>query len=144
MTTWTIDQMLAERPCPKYDRARITRLWAGRDAITTRDILALDIPAADRVWAALQDRAIRQRVAERIVTRAVTTYALTCGEPAVETWARQWLSGENRTAAAARAAAEAAAWAAAEAAAWGAEAAEQDQQIADLRALMAEDGPGAA
>ena len=104
MTTWTIDQMLAEHPCAGYDRARITDLWAGRDAIATRDILVLDIPAVDRIWAALHDPIIRPRVVERIVTRAVTTHALTCGVPAVETWARRWLSGDDRTQAAACAA----------------------------------------
>ena len=123
MTTWTIDQMLACEPCAEYDRIRITVLFAGRETITTRDILALDIPAADRVWAALQDHTIAPRVVERIVTRAVTTHALTCGIPAVETWARRWLSGEDRTQAAADAAEWAAAWAAARAAAWAARAA---------------------
>ena len=145
MTTWTIDQILACEPCAKYDRVRITVLFAGRETITTRDILALDIPVADRVWAALHDPIIRPRVVERIVTRAVTTHALTCGIPAVETWARRWLSGEYRTQAAARAAARAAAEAAraaAEAARAAAWAAEWARQFADIRAVLDEDDAG--
>ena len=139
MTTWTIDQMLAEHPCAGYDRARITDLWAGRDAIATRDILVLDIPAVDRIWAALHDPIIGPRVVERIVTRAVTTHALTCGVPAVETWARRWLSGDDRTQAAACAAgaAEAAGAARAAGAAWAAEAAEAARAAGAARAAWA-------
>jgi hypothetical protein len=174
MTTWTIDQILACRPCPEYDRARVTALWAGRETITTRDILALDISAADRIWAALQDDSIAGRVVERIVTRAVTTHALTCGVPAVEAWAARWLDGTDRSGEAAEAAwvaawvaraawaaeaaraaevaeaAEAArtaeaAWvaraaAAAEVAGAAVRAAERDHQLADIRAVLDEDG----
>ena len=143
MTTWTIDQMLAEHPCAEYDRARITDLWAGRDAIATRDILVLDIPAVDRIWAALHDPIIGPRVVERIVTRAVTTHALTCGVPAVETWARRWLSGDDRTQAAACAAwAAGAAWAGGAAGAAGAAWAAGAKRAA--RAARAADAAGAA
>ena len=149
MTTWTIDQMLAEHPCAEYDRARITDLWAGRDAIATRDILVLDIPAVDRIWAALHDPIIGPRVVERIVTRAVTTHALTCGVPAVETWARRWLSGDDRTQAAAWAACAAcAAWAAGAAwaarAAWAAGAAEAAEAAWSAWAAEAAEAAGAA
>lgn len=48
--TWTVDDVLSYKPCAAYDRARITELFAGRAALTLREILALDIPAADRVW----------------------------------------------------------------------------------------------
>ena len=112
MTTWTIDHMLAQNPCPEYDRARITQLWAGRETLTTRDILDLDIPAKDRVWAALHDDDICARAVRRIVTRVVRTHALTCEVLDVKTWAARWLSGEDRTRAAASRAASAAVWAA--------------------------------
>ena len=166
MKTWTIDEMRAENPCAKYGRARIADLWAGRHSLTLADILDLDIPAGERVWVACRPGALahemRRRWLDGIATRAVTTHARHCGVPAVEQWAVQWLDGTDRTAwaveaarapsraaveaavEAAEAAARGAARGAARAAAWGAEAAEQDQQIADLRALMAEDGPGAS
>jgi hypothetical protein len=70
----------------------------------------------------------RDRVVLRIVTRAVETHALHCGVPKVEQWARRWISGEDRSAAAAleaEKAAEAAGCTEAEetaqAAAWAAE-----------------------
>ena len=166
MKTWAIDEMLEENPCAEYGRARIAYLWAGRESLTVGEILVLDIPAGDRTWVACRPGALahemRRRWLDGIATRAVTTHARHCGVPAVEQWAVQWLDGTDRTAWAAEAAArgaveaaeaaargaveaaEAAARGAARAAAWGAEAAEQDQQIADLRALMAEDGPGAS
>jgi len=144
MKTWTIDEMRAEHPCAEYGRARIADLWAGRESLTVGEILVLDIRASHRTWVACRPGALahemRRRWLDGIATRAVTTHARHCGVPAVEQWAVQWLDGTDRTVGAAEAAAEAAA----RAAAWGAEAAEQDQQIADLRALMAEDGPGAA
>jgi hypothetical protein len=140
MKTWTVDQMLAQKPCSPYDRARITALLAGRGTITTRDFLTLDIPAEHRIWAALQDDTIAARVVERIVTRAVTTHALTCGVPDVETWAVRWLSGENRTEAAARAAERAAV----EAVAWAAEAAGVAERAAAWAAMAAARAAGAA
>ena len=119
MKTWTVDEMLAEHPCEWYDRDRITALWAGRDALSLRDILDLDIRADERVWVACRLKAlpvaIRRRWTEGIVERAVRTYALTCGVSAVERWAAQWLDGTDRTS---ESAAQAAgnAWSAAQAA----------------------------
>jgi len=153
MRTWTIDEMLAERPCPQYDRARITELWAGRETLSVLDTLDLDIPPADKVWVACRPGAISAQIRTawslQTATRAVTDHARACGVPAVEAWARAWLSGADRTAAAAREAAreaaEAGAWAAraAEAGAWAALAAaaeaeerERERQVADLRALL--------
>lgn len=158
MQTWTVDEMLAHHPCATYDRARLTNLWAGRERLSVLDILDLDIPAADRVWAALQAGPHVAPAVERIVTRAVSTHALHCGVPEVEAWAARWLSGEDRTAAAAAAAAaveavESASWAASWAAraaraSWAAaraaraaraveEAAEYSHQIDDIRAAVA-------
>ena len=72
-------------------------------------------------------------VLEKIVTRAVTKHALYCGVASVEAWARDWLSGKDRTAAWA-----AAAWAAGAAdAAEAAREAEVKHQIADVRAVLA-------
>ena len=148
MTTWTVDQMLAARPCEEYTRERIAELWAGRDALSLLDILDLPIPGEHRVWVACRPGALTasQRTAwlDGIVTRAVTTYALHCGVGAVETWAARWLDGTDRTSPAAAEAARSArsarsAWAAeaaraAVASAWAA--AERDRQIGDLRTIL--------
>jgi len=123
MKTWTVEEMVAERPCPEYTRERMAELWAGREALTLAEILDVPIAAQDRVWVAclpaVLPAAVQDAWLERIVSRAVTTHALRCGIPAVEVWAQSWLDGTDRTGAAARAAARAAAWAAA----WAARAA---------------------
>ena len=138
MKTWTVDEMLAEKPCgwdaDGYTRERLEGLFDGRDSMSTLDVCDLDIPPSDIVWVACRGLGDQDRETwlELIVTRAVTSHALRCGIPDVEAWARNWLSREDRTAdaaeaaraiAAARAAARAAAdvaaraaWAAADAA----------------------------
>ena len=91
---WTIDDMLAERPCPYYDRVRVTELWDGRHGLTLGDILELEIPVTDRLWVVARS-GIAVPWTERIVTRAVTTHVLSCGIPAVECWAVRWLDGTD-------------------------------------------------
>ncbi len=55
MKTLTIEQVLKFRPCnPPYMRAFIKKLWAGRTRLTASDIAALDIKAADRIWALIR------------------------------------------------------------------------------------------
>lgn len=155
--TWTVQQVVDAEAC--YTRKRIKELWAGREALTLREVCALDIPAVDRVWLIAQDAPAGW--VERIVARAVETHALRCGIPDVEAWAQRWLDGADRsavTAWAARSAASGAkhwaasstaeaAWAAWEAAepevaAWEAadalEAAERERQVADCLACLDE------
>ncbi len=112
MKTWTVDEMLAEKPCgwdsDGYTRERLEGLFDGRDSMSTLDVCDLDIPPEDIVWVgccalALDDKQ-RETWLELIITRAVTSHALHCGIPNVEAWARNWLSGKDRTADAARAA----------------------------------------
>jgi len=130
---------MALRPGAAYDESRVRDLLGDRESLSLIEILRLDIPAEDRVWLLLQPGVlpadVRTDATARIVTRAVTSHALHCGNTAVEEWARGWLDGTNRSQAAyaanaayaayADAAADAAdaAWAAARAAAWAADAA---------------------
>ena len=148
MKTWTVEERVAERPCPEYTRERIAELWAGREALSLLDILDVPIAAQDRVWVACLPAALPAAVQdawlERIVSRAVTTHALRCGIPAVEVWAQSWLDGTDRTGAAARAAARAAAWAAAEAARAAGEAAREAARAARAAAWAAVEAAGAA
>ena len=136
MKSWTIGEMLNERPCAEYPRNRIEDLWSGRERLSLRDILRLDIPASDRIWVVCRPGAMtdEQRAAwlERIVTRSVKDHALNCGILTVEAWARNWLNGSDRSRAeAARAAAETeASWAAREAAAAAAWAAAREAAAA--------------
>ena len=129
MKTWTVEQMLAERPCPQYTEEALTKLWAGRGVVSLPDILNMEIPDVDKMWGSWRGLTKKQTglVLEKIITRAVTNHALHCGVLPVEKWADGWLSEKDRSAEAAGAAARAAwaveaAWAAwaAEAAAWAA------------------------
>ena len=52
MKTWTVAQMLAEKPCSKYTEEVLTKLWAGRETVTLIDILDMDIPDKDKMWGA--------------------------------------------------------------------------------------------
>ncbi len=137
MKTWTVSQMLAERPCDRYTEEDLTKLWAGREKVTLLDILDMDIQDADKLWGAWRGLTRKQTnlVLERIVTRAVTNHALHCGVKAVEDWAANWLSGKDISVRATKAAAGAAGWAAwaAGAAAW---AAEVNLQVEDVRAVL--------
>lgn len=107
MKSWSVDEMLAERPCEdSYPRARLEKLARGRERMTLLEIIDdRCIPAADRVWVACRPGALtaEQLAAwlELIVTRAVTRHASHCGVAEVETWAARWLSGEDRSAEAA-------------------------------------------
>jgi hypothetical protein len=140
MKTWTVKQMLAEKPCEQYTEEVLTKLWAGCEKVSWLDIEKMDILDADKMWGAWKGLTKKQTdlVLEKIVTRAITNHALHCGVPAVEKWAGNWLSGEDRSAWAAEAA-RAAAWAAAraaEAARAAARAAELKLQVADVLAVL--------
>lgn len=70
----------------------------------------MDIPDSDKLWCVWKELTKEQTDAalERIVTRAVTNHAIGCGIPDVEAWAARWLSGADREAATAEAAAQSA------------------------------------
>ncbi len=101
MKTWTVDEMLAEKPCEKYTRSVITSLWAGRERLTLQDILGLDISARDRMWVVWRPGALlkeqQKSLLETILVRCITTHALHCGIAKVESWAQKWISNENRS-----------------------------------------------
>ena len=110
--SWTVDEMLAEKPCKEYTRERLEELWAGHERRDLLQILGLNIPATDKVWACCRDTPLREPwLFGRVLTRCIRDHALNCGVSAVEQWAQRWLSGEDRSAYAADASADAA-WAA--------------------------------
>ena len=47
----TVDNIMAAEPCEGYTRERVEALWDGRDALEPEEILALDIPREDIIWA---------------------------------------------------------------------------------------------
>ena len=119
MKTLTVSVILALNPC--YSESRVRELFGDRETVTVLEVAQAEISPDDRVWLLLQPGVlpadVRTDATARIVTRAVTSHALHCGNTAVEEWARGWLDGTDRSQAAAWAAARAAAWDAARAAA---------------------------
>jgi len=148
MTTYTIAAVQSMRPCqPTYTTSYLTDLFAGRETVTILDVFDAPIPDADKVWFAVQPGVITKmqidEFLERTVTRAVTNHALHCGVPEVEEWAKKWLSGEDRSARAAYAAARAA-YAAAYAAARAADVADAAADAAYAAARAADAAADAA
>jgi len=47
----TVDDIMAHYPCDEYPRERVEELWSGKESLTLTEILDLDIPAEDRIWA---------------------------------------------------------------------------------------------
>lgn len=127
--TVTVDDVMSWEPCKEYSRERVTALFAGRETITAFDVLDMDIPAEDRLWAVLRmvpDPILHEfacRIAEAVLMRERRAGR----EPDLRNWAaigakRKWLRGEidGKELYAAREAAQDAAREAAQDAAWAA------------------------
>lgn len=74
----TVDQIMDRQPCRNYPKTRVHKLWAGRQAITAADVLDLDIPPQDQLWAVLHEDFFEP----------VELYELACrfAEQALPTW----------------------------------------------------------
>jgi len=145
--TLTVRGCMAFKPCGAYDEERVTALWAGREALTPREVGALAIPGEDRIWClltcfGLSDRTKRM-FAAHVAANALHAERKRGREPDVRLWdavrvAYDYANGnatdEQRAAAwaAAWAAAGAAAWAAARDATWAAGDATWERQCALL------------
>ena len=172
MKALTVSDIMALKPC--YSESRVRELFGDRETVTVLEVAQAEIPPDDRVWLLLQPGVlpadVRTDATARIVTRAVTSHALHCGNTAVEEWARGWLDGTDRSqdaahdaawaatmdadaacaaadaayaatkSAYAAADADAAADAAREAAYAAADAAERNRQVEDLKLIVTEGG----
>ena len=127
--TVTVDQVMSWMPCRKYSHNRITKLFAGREALSALNVLELDIPASDKLWAVLREEMLSAEAlyefACRVAEHALMKERKDGREPDLRSWAaiaakRKWLRGEitNDELDVARAAARDAAWAVARDAAW--------------------------
>ena len=61
MKTVSINQVMGWRPCPNYPQKRITELFAGKEFLSWEDVVALDIPTEDKLWALLREDFIPDR-----------------------------------------------------------------------------------
>ena len=116
----TVDDIMAHYPCDEYPRERVEELWSGKESLTLTEILDLDIPAKDRIWA----------VTEFLSEEETGQFTRWCALQVVHLWdcpdvVKRYLeTGDEGLRDAARTTALAAAWGAAQdaarAAAWGA------------------------
>lgn len=127
MKTCTVVDVLSWGPCPDYTPEVVADLFAGRESLSVAEILDLDIPSDDRLWAVLRPEMLPEetlgeltcRFAEDVLPIYESEYP---GDNrprhAIEV-KRRWLRGEatDDELAEARAAAEAVAGATARAAA---------------------------
>ena len=132
----TVNDIMAMGPYAGYPRARIEALWAGREALTAREVRDLDIPAKDRIWVLLR------LLSPRGMVRAALDFAVrvepifAAAQPGdthvadCNALTARWLAGEPVSREELRA------WAAAAWAAWAADAAEvrewQLDKVVDL------------
>ena len=120
----TVDQVMSWLPCEDYTRERVEELFAGREALSAMEILELDIPVGDKLWAVLREELIP----------AETLYEFGCRCDTA--WDTAWDAAD-----AAWDAANAAAWDVADAAdaAWDtAMSAARSAQVAILQTLLRE------
>ena len=125
MNAVTVDQVLSWNPCSRYNRERVTELFADRETLTVLDILALDITADDKLWSVLHNEFFTDEQLHTLACDFAERVVHLCGDDprpqAAIDAKRAWLR---------RGEISAAAWAAARDAAWdAARAAEQEWQL---------------
>jgi len=129
MRTYTIDDIMALKPCDRYDRAAVAKLYGRRKELGLIEILSLgEVPVVDRLWVflAVSDDRTRRLFAADCAERVLPIYekVYPCDDrprKCIDT-ARRYANGEatQDELHAARSAAGSAAWAAAGSAAWAA------------------------
>ena len=106
----------------RYSDAALAKLLDGRPGLTPLEVCDLDIPVEDRIWVLLRPDVLGKdglrRVLDRIVARAIRRGQRALRGVRAEwatkwrRWARAWISGEDRSEAAAGDATRAARYAA--------------------------------
>ena len=82
MTAVTINQVLAWGPRDGYTRERLLELADGRESMTALDILDLDIPEGERIWAVCHAELIPEPWLHELACRFV--------ESALPAWERAY------------------------------------------------------
>ena len=133
----SVDKVMSWEPCVEYTLERVTKLFGKRKTVSALNILDMDIPPEDRLWAVLHEELIPaptlHELACRFAESALRAERKAGRDPDPRSWAaieakRAWLRGEitGKQLSAAESAAESAAWlaarlaseSAAESAAW--------------------------
>lgn len=70
MNSVTVDEVMSWHPCdPPYTREYVEELFAGRATITALDILDMDIPPEDKLWAVLRPELIPDPMLHELACR---------------------------------------------------------------------------
>ena len=103
MSTVTVDEVMSWEPCKEYPRERVTALFADRETITALDVLEMDIPAEDRLWAVLREEMVPAPILHEFACRCAEAALMqerkAGREPDPRSWAaieakRKWMRGE--------------------------------------------------
>jgi len=65
----TVDQVMSWEPCSNYSCGRVKKLFAGRQSISASEILALGLPAEDKLWAVLREEVLSPHVLHEFACR---------------------------------------------------------------------------
>jgi hypothetical protein len=95
----TIKDVLGWDPCEEYTEERITKLFAGRESLTVADILELDIPWNDKLWAVSREELIPAPILHEFACRCAEEALTLVDNPDPRSVAaiaakRAWLKGE--------------------------------------------------
>lgn len=84
-----------------YSDEKLAIIFNGRQSLTPLEVLHLDIRMVDRLWVVLRRDVVGVEICARhrgvCADRVVEKYALCCGERNIEQWAKEWLSGVDRS-----------------------------------------------
>ena len=69
MNRCTVDDVLWWGPCPDYTPEVITEIFAGRESLSVAEILDLDIPPDDRLWAVLRPEMLSEEMLGELTCR---------------------------------------------------------------------------
>ena len=122
MKKFTVDDIMAQSPCPDYTKNVVTELWNNKKSLSLDEILNLSIDISDRLWV----------LARLVPTETAIKWASYCAEEAQKCAAANAAWAPN----AARSAASAADWAA-RSADWASAAARSAANAAARRAAHA-------
>jgi hypothetical protein len=99
----TIDQVMSWEPCEDYTRKRVAKLFAGRKTVSATNVLGMDIPDEDKLWAVLRPELIPEPTlhewACRVAHKCLTDREKEGHKIDRRSWAairakRRWMKGE--------------------------------------------------
>jgi len=95
----SVRDIMRMEPCGEYTLARVRELWGDYTHLTALDILVLDIPAKDRLWAVLREGVVPDHLLHEFACRCAEHALSRIDSPdqrsidAIST-KRKWLKGE--------------------------------------------------